>query len=438
MIVGKLINTPFPCQIMVITSLEHDTPTKTLLVSDITTVPALERMLTSQPGTLVFPYTQVELELVGHYVPSTYHRIATGDNGLTLTDLVDEPTRRRQLALQLESEVSNRSSTIDGGITHGRCDVGTVRNKLYHFNRLCTIADLLGVPHTDRFKPEDLADDADLAELMIEAKIRYAHLLSMIPGWTDDVELRFRDPTHLDSVQQRRFCYAPTLIDHLGDDLVGLVVYGSAAKEQDDAKVGDYDHYVLIRPGSFRTVYAKLRALDDLKHPADGKPVGVNLIEEPSFPNFMRWHHDPRETLEHAVVLHGQVAFPVVGDQEIQERGVSYALLRAKTLKSTAAWAVTDEPFLASLSQKPALFEYFQKTVRFLAASALNLRHGVRSRTKETIDAELARIGTKVFPYHDNVAYARRTMLSTALSATKLLHEYFPGKRFEAPFIKNA
>jgi len=234
----------------------------------------------------------------------------------------------------------------------------------------------------------------------------------------------------LTSEQQQRFSFYKDLVRLLGDDVVAIVLYGSAAKEKNLKNCHDYDLNIVVEDGSLPRIYPKITGKRFVH--IDGKQIGVNLTEKSSYTKSIRFNHDPREFREQSLVLYGSVDYPMFSEQEIRERQVCSTILRAKTIKSAAAWISQDPELLLG---KEDLFGYFQKTLRLIYNSALNLEHGYRLRSKAELNNGLHQLGMQVLPYRQDPKILVDSILQAAVWASALTDMYLKGKRFEDGFF---
>ncbi|GEM_PF-7115710 len=385
---------------------------------------------------LVSLITPTEVDLFREYAPSTYHRIRTENPELKLPP-EEEASRKRRLALQVQSELSNKASTIDAAIVHDRFDRGTVQSKVYQYNRICGLFSLLGLNHPATLHPSIIDSGQPLGDILIQLKLRFAELLRDLPEFAEPLAME-RRIADLSSEQKEKYSYVNELRSLLGNNLVAIAAYGSSTRETDQDRINDYDNYVVVKSGSLEEVLLKVRG-KKFAHPKDGKHVGVNIVEAQRFAFFNRMNHDPSDLREQGVVLHGEIELPIPSLQEIKERGASYAVLRGRTLKAAASWVGQDP---RQLLGKPALYDFFQKTKRFIVLSGLvgRIREGekVRRRDKEILDRQLEQLGARVSAYVPNEEYIFRTICLASVSAARLLDYFYRGKKFEANFIQVA
>jgi len=366
-------------------------------------------------------WTPTEIVLIEDYIPSTYYRIAKA-----LGRENDRDTRKRiaKLAFQVQSELTNKSSTLDAGIIHKRRDKGSVSSAVYNLGRIRRMLEILGMG-TQEGLPQHVLTGGNLDEILIQTKLRYASFLRDIPEWANPVEV-VNKRAELSSTQRQRFSYIDEILRMCGEDVVAIALYGSASKETNPNNYSDYDNFLVVRNGSLERLYPKLKGREFTHH--DGKPIGFNLVEESVFTKFIRLNHKQNEHLKHTIVLYGGLNFPIVSEAEICERCTSYALLRLKALKSACAW-ITKNP--DSLLNKRALFGYFQKTPLFIIQSALNTTEGTAYRSKDEIKSRLADIGGEILPFKSDKKYIVHAIYQAAVWATQLIEKYHEGKRFD-------
>ncbi len=417
------------------TTVNKKLPGATEIVAEIT-VPYLRENLKGNRETLFHAWTPPELALLREYCPSTYFRICSDKNvklyvpGFSLTK--DEGSNRlERLALQTQSEIATRGSTLDVGIVHGRRDEGTVESKIHQLGRMYSLFRLLDLPTPEKLPKGLLRKGYDLTDILIEIKRRFVTLLGTLPEYGERLET-VRKCANLTSAQREKFAYVDMLKQIMGNDLEAVVAYGSSTKEENPQMYDDYDNYIVIKDGSIDRVMESLKN-KRFNHPRDGKHIGINVVERRSFGKLNRINHAPDEVRENGIVLYGEVEFPVPTEREVLERGTSYAVLRAKTLKSGAARFV---PNPEVMNNKPDLFAFFQKTQRFLMEAALNRSEGLKTRSKATLDTRLREHQGIIFKHLDSEQLIVNAMCAASACATRLLEHYWTGKEFRADFLR--
>jgi hypothetical protein len=274
--------------------------------------------------------------------------------------------------------------------------------------------------------PEDVLRSDDFDEILIHAKLRYAHLLKIMPELARPVGCTTKR-ADLTAEEKAKFSYIDDILEICGNTVTAIALYGSAAKEINPRNYSDYDNFLVVKDGSLGFLYPRLKGRK-FKH-KDGKKVGLNLVEESVISKIIRFQHDPNEFLEYCKVLYGEIDFPEVPWYELKERGNSYAILRTKALKSACSW-VTKEPNI--LKDKKDLFDYFMKTQLFIIQSALNQTEGIKFRTKDEFKERLAEVGGRVHPFKPDPRYILYSIYQATVTATKLLEKYYPDKEFKA------
>ena len=144
---------------------------------------------------------------------------------------------------------------------------------------------------------------------------------------------------------QKRFVYVEWLKQKLGDDLAGVLLYGSAARTDNPEGYSDFDNWVMVRDiarahqilkNTCPAVYdgKVIEAHNDSELPHGVKHLGIHLFpaNEEYVIRHIRFLHDPREFLMHTKVLFGEFPFLKVGQDEVIERGISQAYMKLKTI----------------------------------------------------------------------------------------------------------
>lgn len=363
-------------------------------------------------------WTPTEMVLIEEYIPSMYYKIS---KEFGIENNIETKEGIVKLGFQVQSELTNKSSTIDVGIIHKRRDEGSVSSTIHNLGRICRILEILGMG-PQKGIPKHVLTGGNLDEILIQAKLRYADILRNLPERVHPIEI-VNKRAKLSSEQRQRFSYIDDILDICGENVVAIALYGSASKETNPDNYSDYDNFLVVRNGSLKRLYQKLKG-NKFTH-QDGKHIGFNLVEESVFTKFIRLNHNQHEHLKYTLVLYGNLNFPVVSEAEICDRGTSYAVLRLKALKSACAW-ITKNPDL--LLDKKALFDYFQKTPLFIIQSALNSTEGVACRSKDEIMSRLAEIGGEVLSFKPDKKYIVHAIYQASVWATQLIEKYYGEK----------
>ncbi len=367
---------------------------------------------------LAYFWTPTEIQLLKHYSPHAYQSAVDAD-------LTDSGRLLRRVIFQYQSEIVNRSSVIDAGILAGKRNIETVRHQILNLDRLNGLAAILETEYEDIYLA-DLAQET-LDDKLIEAKLAYATLLGTMPNWLDEVPTVTKSAPDLGVARDTQFSYIDEVLGKIGPRVVAIVLYGSASRETNPDNVKDRDNYLVVQDGTLPEIYQILQG-HRFQPSKDGKPVGFNLIEQRSFARFLRMNHDANESLEHCKVLYGEAEFPVVSENEIQQRGTSYAVLRSKILKSSAAWQMVTPRWLIGI---PEMFDYLQKTPLFMIQAGLNLTEGVQSRNKGDFREVYAELGGNVADHREDVGYITECVCRAAAVSPLIAERFFKGMEFK-------
>jgi hypothetical protein len=385
------------------------------IIDEIPTAEVLEqRLKNSDKEQLLYFWTPIEVELLRQYAPSTFARVSGKDTESSLEQVA------QRLIVQAQSELINRQSILDAGILAGKRNTETVRQ---HFKNLNTTINLFNLLTANSQSAEYYLGLEDLDAELIEIKLKYTEILRDMPEWLSPVQTVRKNAEN--SVTDR-FGYVDEVLTKLDGLVTGIVLYGSASREEDPNKVSDYDNYLIVEDNSLEKVYEILKG-HRFQPAKDGKPVGYNIIEKSSFAKMLRMNHDPQESIKHCKVLFGEADFPLVSDEEVKQRGLSYAVLRSKALKSSAAWQVSTPGFVQGI---PDLFNYFQKTQLFMIQAGLNWRDGIQARNKDDFVRVLSDLGGEVAPYNEDIGYTTTAMCRAAVTASKIAERFMKGAKF--------
>ena len=257
---------------------------------------------------------------------------------------------------------------------------------------------------------------------------------------------KYRTPEVGAQELEKRFYYIEWLKEKLGDNLVGVLLYGSAARTEDPKAHSDFDNWVRVRDvqaaqrllqNTCPVVYeGKVISCTGEKHPEGSHHLGIHLFPESEdyLLRFIRFLHDSREFLLHTKVLHGEFPFINVRQDEVIERGISQAYIKLKTLAGAANWAYT---FPEKLIDKQALFEFVVKNVRFFWQHALNALEGPKLRTKQDLTERLQERGIFIPEFKSDAGYIRQSVVQALHDVLVLQEEFYAsGHRPNLDFLK--
>jgi hypothetical protein len=164
--------------------------------------------------------------------------------------------------------------------------------------------------------------------------------------------------------------------------------------------------------------------LEGLTDHEQGKHLGIFLFpDDDEFSiKYIRFLHDSTEFLDHSRVLYGDFRFPVVGLDEVIERGVSHAYIKLKTIAGALNWA-----YLApeKLLGKPTLYEFIVKNLRFFEHHSLNATEGHRYRNKETLNEALYQKGMFIPPYMNEKKWIQVSLIYAMIKVLELQRDLF-------------
>ena len=208
---------------------------KSKIVDNIS-ISALEKELHNLSyNEIKYLWTPTEILLIEEYIPSMYYKIAKElgiGNGRETREIIGK------LAFQVQSELTNKSSTIDAGIIHKRRDEGSVSSTVYNLGRICRMLEILGMG-PQRELPEHVLAGGDLDEILIQTKLRYADFLRNLPEWTQPVEV-VNKRVELNSEQKQRYSYIDDILGICGEEyVVATALYGSASRETNPDNYSD-------------------------------------------------------------------------------------------------------------------------------------------------------------------------------------------------------
>jgi len=396
----------------------------------------------SSANTLTNPWSVPVVRGFRDYIPTTFKRI-TGDMPQTqLQELfgVDSnwvPESDR-LLLQLQTEIEAKAATIDAAIIHGRRELGTVVNKAHVANRLYNIGRLYG--HLQEREAPFLfgitEDEATWDPALSSIKRQFIEYMVEVPVGPRKYKTKLLRPELSRKEVQKEYPYVAWLREKLGDNLLGVLLYGSAARTNDPNEYGDFDNWVRVQ--DVGRAHEVLRGTapsvivedDGSKHVVEQchsngpsvKHLGIHLFpnDETYIANHIRFLHDSKEFRKHTKMLEGEFPFPVVAMDEIVERGVSHAYIKLKTITGALNWAYNTPEKIVG---KPALFEFIVKNLRFFLQHSLNAMYQPQFRDKQMLNDLLAERGLHLPEYNDNLVHIRDSLIYSMVAVLQLQKE---------------
>ncbi|MFH1682246.1 MAG: hypothetical protein ABIA37_00465 [Candidatus Woesearchaeota archaeon] len=413
-----------------------------IILDEVPTVRELERLLEyPKEDTFTNPWSLSVVKGFRDYIPTTFKRVTQKMEHKLIDQYFDDQARElpeeKKVLLQLQTEIEAKAATIDAAIVHSRRDIGTVVNKAHALNRVYKIGRIF--KHLKKrdypFLFGDLTDEGNWNQALSSIKQQFIEFLLEIPQGERRHGKKIRKVDTSQREIEKRFVYVDWLKEKLGDDLQGILLYGSAARTDNPEEYNDFDNWVRVKdvprahkilaetcPSVLEGKVVKLTQKENEK-PKDAKHVGIHIFpdSEEYIIRHIKFLHDSREFLKHTKVLYGEFPFIKVKQDEVIERGVSQAYLKLKTIASSLNWAYSDPE---TIYGKPSLFEFIVKNVRFFLQHSLNAIEGPCFRGKEELNDLLAQRGIYIPEYKDDLDYIRSALLSTTVNVFQLQKEF--------------
>ena len=396
---------------------------------------------------LVTPWSLDVVRGFRDYVPTTFSMVTKEMNESLIESYFglskDWKPEEERVLLQLQSELDAKSATIDAAMIHNRKDYGGLLNKVHLVNRIYNIGRLYGHLQ-DRGKEYpflfggDFENPAKWDEILIGIKKMFIEYFEEVPLGERMYEMRTRRQEVSNKELREKYVYLEWLKEKLGDDLKGVLLYGSAARTDDPKGYSDFDNWVRVRDvakaqrmlaGTCPAVLeGKVVELRNGEHPEVAKHLGIHFFPESDnyMLRFIRFLHDSREFLKHTKVLYGEMPFIKVRQDEVIDRGISQAYIKLKTIAGALNWAYT---YPEKMMGKPALFEFIVKNVRFFLQHSLNAIEEPKLRTKAELNERLTQRGLYIPEYRDDAQYMKEAVLFSMYSVLTLQSEFVNSKR---------
>lgn len=402
----------------------------------------LERLLgQSDADTLTNPWSLAVISGFQAYIPSTFKRVTQNMPGELLgqyfgveEDWVPEGER---ILLQLQTEIEAKAATLDAALIHSRRELGTVVNKAHLLNRIYRIGRIYG--HLEEreypFLFGDLRDETTWDEALSEMKMQFMDYLMEVPQGARRHQVKTRKQEVSQQKVDDHFVYVEWLKEKLGDNLVGVLLYGSAARTDDPALYSDFDNWVRVRDvrAAHKSLAGTCPSVLDGKviefkggehiEPEGAKHVGIHVFPESEeyALRHIKFLHDSREFLKHTRVLYGEFPFLKVKQDEVVERGISQAYLKLKTIAGALNWAYSAPEKIVG---KQSLFEFIVKNTRFFLQHMLNAIEEPKFRDKVELNDLLAQRGLHIPKYSDDPEHIRQSLLYAMTSVLTLQEEF--------------
>lgn len=393
---------------------------------------------------LVNPWSVHVLRGFRRYIPTTFRRVTQDmppemiqeyfpDDGVKLLE-------SQRVLLQLQTEIDAKSATIDAAIINSRRDLGTVVNKAHLANRVYMIGQLFGhlkareypLLFGDIEKPENW--DTALSNI----KMLFVDYLQELPVGKRKYPRRIRKVDVSKKELQNKYGCAEWIKEKLGDDLIGILNYGSASRTDNPDKYSDFDNWVRVR--DIRKAHKILQGTNPYlyegkvveaglnKMPEEAKHIGIHLMPESEeyLIRHIRFLHDSREFLKHTKVLYGEFPFLKVQQDEVIERGISQAYIKLKTIAGSLNWAYSTPEKLIG---KPALFEFIVKNVRFFLQHSLNALDKPVFRDKQELNELLKEKGMAIPEYKEDLQHIKDSILTSMVNSLHLQKELINSRR---------
>lgn len=425
---------------------------RTRILDEVPTADELERLLLEEqePDTVIGLWPKSALLGFREYIPTSFRRVWKGlhdPTGFFGPDLEDNGDRERVL-LQLQTELDAKSATIDAAVAHNRASLGTIVNKAHHLNRLYIIGRQHGFFSENEYPMlfGDLRDPTNWTEALIGMKYCFNELKREIPLGKRNYDVVVRKPHTNPEKLRGLYPFIDWFEQKLGDNLAGILLYGSAARTEDPNKFSDYDNWVRVHDvgAAVRALAHTAPSVVDGKviegYHADDNPmakhVGIHIIpaDDEHLLRHIRFLHDPTEFLKHTRVLTGHWPFPKVDEDEVLERGLSHAYIKLKTLCSSLDWAYREPERVA---EAPALFEFLVKNLRFFLQHTVNAIEGPAFRHKDALNKMLEDRGCPIPEYKNDPRYIQEALLSTTVAGLKMQAEFQAyGRKPNLDFLK--
>ena len=398
--------------------------------------------------TIVNPWTSHVIKGFSTYVPTTFRKATKDLSKKRSKEIfgsndygIDDSTK---VLLQLHTELDSKAATLDAAIVNMRRDGETVVHKAHLAHRLYLIGRLYGHLQERKYPFDfgELRDPSQWDEALTRMKLLFIDFMKEVPIGGREYDVHWKKPEMSETEIRSRFPYLGWLEEKLGDNLRGVLIYGSAARTADPDLFGDFDNWVKVKnvrkahdvlKGTCPVVLGN-RVLETKGEEIPGaKPLGIHITPDDDLYEIKhtRFLHDSREFLLHTQVLMGEFPFPLVEQDEIIERGLCQAHVKLKATASSLNWAYFNPEKLIG---KPALFEFIVKNMRFFLQHSLNALEAPDFRDKQVLDARLAKKGLVIPKYTEDLSQIKKSLLyATAASFTlqkELMEQHTPNFDF--------
>jgi len=419
---------------------------KSVILDEVPIKKDIEEILaTADKETLANSWSLYVVKGFKDYIPTTFRRITQHMPQEMLEKYFhikqEWIPEHAKVLLQLQTELDAKTATLDAAIIHHRRDLGTVVNKAHIMNRLYSIGRLYG--HLEERKDfpflfGDLTVEQNWDEALSRMKLQSIDYIMEVPVGKRNYPTRTRTVDVSRREIENKYVYLEWLKQKLGDNLTGVLLYGSAARTDNPEEYSDFDNWIRVRDvakahqvlrGTAPAVFdGKVVECRGKEYPEGAKHLGIHLFpesEDYAF-RFIRFLHDSREFLKHTKVLYGEFPFIKVSQDEVVERGISQAYVKLKTVAGSLNWAYsTPEKIIG----KPSLFEFIVKNVRFFLQHELNALEEPKFRSKQELDELLKQKGMSIPKYSDEPEKIKKALIFAMISVLALQKELLESGR---------
>ncbi|MBU0634124.1 MAG: hypothetical protein KKA52_03580 [Candidatus Omnitrophica bacterium] len=414
---------------------------RTVIIDSPLTAAYFKNLIANTPADVMpLPWSTDEIKKFAAYLPSVVHKLSENIGKeklfeLTGIDGISDEDKILRSIFQLQTELSQRIATMDSFIVEGRGNYKSYLNKIYVYNRITAMFIALGLLERSKAQFMSYKFSKDMrVDILIEIKQRLLNYLEILP-------LAFHEPqmrtvrAALTAEEKMRHGYIDWLKETLGDNLKAVVLYGSAAREEED--FDDFDNYIVVK--DIKEAYKLLKGValrykdgKVLVRGKTGKEISLNIIPEAVFAKIFHFNAVCDRNIDHCKVLYGSTDIYDITKEEILERSISSVYLRLKTLRSAAVW-IARSP--SEVIGKSALFKYFVKNTQFIMNICINCLEGLRIISKEEIKTRLNALGIELFEYKTDFEYISQAMIQTAVDSSWIHDKYLKDRKPDLSFL---
>lgn len=353
------------------------------------------------------------------------------------------PINEQHARRQLETDIIGQYAVLENSVRHGYySNIGSIDSRLRKFDsilyRCRNNYNLKETYWSSDFPTEEEIDRRPGIPMPTEIGFEGHH-----PAWVSGIEDKLklvyelkqtyskllRSQTIVDERRQvlreqdrkEEYGFTPTLLDYFGRN-VDVVLYGSATYQ--NGEPNDYDTVVLVNTLDER----RYRGLEGFKPEYQGKPIDIVLVKKKEWEKFVVKNPFSLGIVKNAIVLHGEVEFPLIDKREAVLRSVSRAVGRIVMLHGVALNWASAHP--EEIAEKEGLYASLAKSPRYVLGALLELKDLEQNArhiqySKSQLEVMLAEMKIEKIPFPKEVEKIPTALFQIMADTAKIVDIHY-------------